>query len=180
MEIEKPILRFGIEQIQDLSDRYSYRLSDSSIRALAVDIQTQGYLTKDQLLKLAKWKSPRSARHILKNSEQFVVEVTGFTMMAGEERSRVESLTLLSGISWPTASAILHLFHRDPYPILDFRALWSVSLEVPLVYRFDFWWQYADFCRSTAASANVDMRTLDRALWQYSKENQKRYARNPR
>ena len=75
-------------------------------------------------------------------------------------------------MSWPTASVILHLFHRDPYPILDYRALWSVSLEVPGQYTFSFWWSYVEFCRSLAASAELDMRTLDRALWQFSKENQ--------
>jgi hypothetical protein len=32
---------------------------------------------------------------------------------------------------------------------------------------------YAEFCRKTAAECGVSMRMLDRALWQYSKENQK-------
>jgi hypothetical protein len=81
-------------------------------------------------------------------------------------------LTLLDGVSWSTASVILHLFHRDPYPIHDFRALWSVSLAVPAQYSFGVWWPYVEFCRNLAASASADMRTLDKALWQYSKENQ--------
>jgi hypothetical protein len=68
---------------------------------------------------------------------------------------------------------ILHFFHRDPYPIIDFRALWSVSLPVPVQYGFDFWWPYVQFCRDLSDRTGLDMRTLDRALWQYSKENQK-------
>jgi hypothetical protein len=39
-------------------------------------------------------------------------------------------------------------------------------------YDFDLWWCYVCTCREIAAQAGVDMRTLDRALWQYSKENQ--------
>jgi hypothetical protein len=34
-------------------------------------------------------------------------------------------------------------------------------------------WDYLAACRRIAAEAGVDLRTLDRALWQYSKENQK-------
>jgi hypothetical protein len=42
------------------------------------------------------------------------------------------------------------------------------------VYEFSFWWEYTQFCRKLAAEAGVSMRTLDRALWQYSKENQEK------
>ena len=56
--------------------------------------------------------------------------------------------------------------------LLDFRAIWSVSLDVPGQYSFDCWQLYVEFCRGVARAADVDMRTLDRALWQYSKENQ--------
>ncbi len=38
---------------------------------------------------------------------------------------------MLDGVSWLIASVILHFCHSDPYPIIDFRSLWSVSLEVP-------------------------------------------------
>ena len=59
------------------------------------------------------------------------------------------------------------------YPILDFRALWSVTLEVPKQYGFSFWWPYVEYCRrDLVSSSDVRMRILDRALWQYSKENQ--------
>ena len=101
-----------------------------------------------------------------------MTEITGFALATEDEGARIQSLTLLDGVSWPTPSVILHLFHRDPYPILDFRALWSLSLDVPVQYGFDFWLLYVRYCRDLAQRANVDMRTLNRALWQYSKENQ--------
>ena len=101
-----------------------------------------------------------------------MAEITSFALAAQCERSRIESLTLLDGVGWPMASVILHVFHADPYPILDYRALWSVSLPVPAPYSFAFWQRYVAFCRDIATTAGVDMRALDRALWQYSKENQ--------
>ena len=110
---------------------------------------------------------------INKNSEDFVKEVSAFSFNTHDERAKIEALTLLDGVQWPTASVILHLFYPDPYPLLDFRALWSVGLKVPSQYEFSFWWPYVEFCRETAARNGVDMRTLDRALWQFSKEKQK-------
>lgn len=135
-------------------------------------VNCRGHLTRSELERVAYWKAPRSAGHASKNTEDYVREITGFAFAAKCERARVESLTLLDGVSWPTATVILHFFHSDPYPILDFRALWSVSLEVPNQYNFGFWWTYVEFCREAARTGGVDMRILDRALWQYSKEKQ--------
>lgn len=75
----------------------------------------------------------------------------------GEERRRIRRR------SW---------FHRERHPIFDFRALWSLDAEVPDWYSFEFWWEYVQTCRALADEHGVDMRTLDRALWQFSKERQ--------
>ena len=90
------------------------------------------------------------------------------------ERLRIGALRCLSGVEWPTASVLLHLAHKEHYPILDFRALWSLGFDKPPAYTFDFWKKYVQTCRRLAKQQGVDMRTLDRALWQYSKENQVR------
>ena len=43
----------------------------------------------------------------------------------------------------PTASVPLHLAHRDPQPILDFRALWSLGVDKqPSYYSFELWERY--------------------------------------
>ena len=167
-----PKLRFRRSQIREIAQQYRYPLSDRELTALAPVAKQKGYLTRAELSRLAQWKAPRSAGHVAKNQERYVREITGFALSARTEQARIEVLTNLCGVSWPTASVILHFFHPKPYPILDYRALWSVSLEVPTQYSFDFWWEYVVFCRDLAEQAGVDMRTLDKALWQYSKENQ--------
>jgi hypothetical protein len=106
------------------------------------------------------------------NTEEYVEEVTGVALGSRNERTRMEALTLLDGVGWPTASVILHFFHRERYPIVDFRALWSLSLEEPREYKFGFWWNYVSCCRALSDRTGLGMRTLDQALWQYSKENQ--------
>ncbi len=142
---------------------------------IAPVVRLRGYFTRPEFLDLCHWKTPRSKPLVASNVEGFIKEVTHTALSTSDERLRVEVLTLLKGVSWPTASVLLHFGHWDTYPILDFRALWSLSLEkLPAIYDFDFWWEYVQFCRRLAAEAGVSMRVLDRALWQYSDENQKK------
>jgi len=102
-----------------------------------------------------------------------VQEATGIALAATSEILRIQNLLCLKGVGWPTASVVLHWFHDEDYPILDFRALWSLGIEKKMdEYRFDFWMAYVQFCRNLAAENELSMRVLDRALWQYSKENQ--------
>jgi hypothetical protein len=129
-------------------------------------------MTLEQLRALAQWKSPRSMRWVEGNSAEYVEEITRLALSARTERARIEVLTNLDGVGWPTASVILHFFHPDPYPIIDFRALWTLNMAVPSRYNFEHWKTYLDLCRDIANQTGLDMRTLDKALWQFSKENQ--------
>ena len=166
-------LKFKPEQISAYANSYDYSMDEVDLAQNIQEIRDRGYLTKHDLERVAKWKAPRSAGHVRKNTEKYVQAVTSLALHTDNERLRIESLTLLDGVGWPTASVILHFYHPDLYPILDFRALWSLSLEVPSQYSFEFWWDYTVICRALAAENHTDMRTLDKALWQYSKENQK-------
>jgi hypothetical protein len=136
-------------------------------------IQREGYLIKEQFLALAHWKSPRTQPRCATNSEEFIKAVTTTAFATSNEQLRIEVLCLLKGVNWPTASVILHIGSREPYPILDYRALWSLDYDTPPAYNFDFWWEYVRYTRSIAAERHISMRTLDRALWQFSKENQR-------
>ena len=98
--------------------------------------------------------------------------MTSTALSTQNERLKIEVLTLLCGVEWPTASVILHFCANDRYPILDFRAMWSLSVDVPKAYDFDFWWGYVQYARHLADETRMTMRTIDRALWQFSKENQ--------
>ena len=168
----KPNLQFNEREIKKIASRYDYSISEKELEELRPKVIKRGYLLKSELQHIAYWKAPRSSGHARTNPDDYVREITFFAFRAKNERSRIEILTILHGISWPSASVILHFCHSDPYPIIDYRSLWSVGLEVPNVYHFELWWCYTEFCREIAQRNHVDMRTLDRALWQYSKENQ--------
>ena len=68
----------------------------------------QVYLKKSYLENITYWKAPRSAGNARKNAKEYVTEITRFAFATESERARVESLTLLDGVMWPTASVILH------------------------------------------------------------------------
>jgi len=166
-------LRFDSSLILEWSKKYPQDYDTEVETRIAPDVRARGYFLKDEFKTLCRWKTPRSKPLIESNPDDFIREVTRTALSTPNERLRIEVLTLLNGVSWPTASVVLHFTHQDLYPILDFRALWSLGVDVEKVdYGFEFWWAYAQFCRQLARETNVTMRVLDRALWKYSDENQ--------
>ena len=166
-------LRFPLSAIE----RWAKEFSDASDSVIEKDIapaaRRQGYLTREQFLRIAEWKTVRSRPRCEKNDAGYVKEVTRAALGSKNERFKVQALRLLEGVEWPTASVILHFCDRGRYPILDVRALWSAGLDATPSYGFPLWMEYTDFMRGLAADAGVSMRTLDKALWRYSKEKQK-------
>lgn len=166
-------LRFDKLMIHQWAGRYPIDADENVETLLAPRVRTRRYYSKDELVEICSWKTPRSKLLVKSNEANFIREVTRTALITPDERLRVEVLTLLKGVGWPTASALLHFGHQDSYPILDFRALWSLGVDaVRVTYDFDFWWAYTQFCRQLAAECGVSMRVLDQALWQYSSECQ--------
>jgi hypothetical protein len=163
--------RFSESRAIYWSSRYD---ASQDVRAAEVGsgAKHRGRLTKSEFQYLCKWKSPRAQPRCRTNSAGYVSEVSAVALSTSDEELRIRSLMLLRGVSWPTASVILHFCHRDPYPILDVRALWSLGVRKTPAYNLRFWSSYCAFSRRLARRWALEMRELDRALWQFSKENQ--------
>ena len=166
-------LRFPPAEIPQWAGRYSYAGEDRLMDRLAAPARHRGYLRRSEFLALCRWKTPRTTKRCASNTAQQVRDATQLALGTGDERAKIGILRLLAGVGWPTASVLLHFCDRRPYPVLDFRALWSLSAEQPSSYNFDFWWAYTTFTRALADSTGQTMRIVDRALWQYSKEHQR-------
>ena len=164
-------LRFPETEIVKYAKSYSYTRNIEDVLKKIDPIQSKLFLKKQDLIYLAGWKAPRIVNLVETNEDGFVEEITTFAFSAITERARIESLTMLSGVGWPMASTILHFFHHKQYPIIDFRALWSLNVDEK-INNFKDWEKYTLFCKKLADSSGIDMRTLDKALWQFSKENQ--------
>ena len=146
---------------------------DAKVEQLVADVQQRGRLTKAELALVGEWKSPRIRPRLAQNSEELIREVTRIALETRSVSVAVHVLQALAGVGMPVASTILHWFHRDPFPILDWRAAWSMGFE-PQAYSLVFWESYVETARSLSSSWGVDMRTLDRALWKFSEVNQPR------
>lgn len=166
-------LRPPASEIRSWSRRYRYA-DTSSLQALGREAVARGWYTRHGLLEVARWKTRgRSVSRCEKNTDALVRRATAAALSSTQERERIEFLVELAGVGYPTASVLLHFAFPDRYPILDVRALWSLGQSgEPRAYSFGYWWSYVEACRSIAAAAHVSIRTLDRALWAYSKANQ--------
>ncbi len=166
-------LRFLPHRIGDWADKYGQDMDDAVPYRVGAAAKQRGYVEYQEFLEVARWKSPRTQPLCASNSPEYVREVTATALASSSERLAIEVLTLLRGVSWPTASVFLHFCSPRPYPILDFRALWSLSCDAdPADYDFPLWQAYVEHTRALAKVAGVSMRDLDRALWAYSKRHQ--------
>ena len=157
----------------DYSSRVQREREHEIIDNRAPAFRQRTYLTRDDLIVLTRWKSPRAVPRVEQNSEAFIVEVTRLALSPGiSEEMRIKILPILEGVQWPVASVVLHFGFENRYPILDVRALWSLQEPQPPRYTLALWLRYTDFCRRYSAEHRLSMRDLDRALWTYSRENQ--------
>lgn len=166
-------LRFPQARIAHWAARASYPADARLADELAPRIRARGYLTRREFVELCEWKTPRSRPLVMQNSAARVREATALALATRDDRAKIGILRLLDGVGWPTASVLLHFCDVQPYPILDYRALWSLGYAKRPRYTMDFWLAYTGFMRDLAAAAGHSMRDLDRALWQYSKAHQR-------
>jgi hypothetical protein len=165
-------LRIPETDLPSWAQHYAYPGEADIENTLAPAARARGYLERDEFLALCRWKTPRSQSRCAANDARFLQEVTGVALSTKHEELKISVLLLLRGVSWPTASVILHFCDTGKYPVLDYRALWSLRCRPPAQYSFPFWWEYTSFMRELHERTGLSMRTLDRALWQYSKERQ--------
>jgi hypothetical protein len=163
-------LQFPIERVPEYATRFP---SEDDGKALEIgrNARERGHYTLEEFRKVCRWKTPRSAPLVARNSAEAVISLTGMALSeTSSERERIEALRSLRGVGWPTASVLLHLSCPDRYPILDKRVVHALGVRAPSTYSFRFWEAFVSAWRQLAKQAGVGGRTFDQALWQWSKE----------
>ena len=168
-------LQLAPGEIEALASRFG-DADDTRLLAAGAAARARGYYTREEFLEVCAWKTPRSRPKVAANTEAVVVEVTGRALAADDEATRMSALLELAGVGVPTASVLLYFAFPDNYPILDVRALESLGVKPRSQYPVSFWLQYLRVCRELSDRAGVSIRTLDKALWQHSKEHARRSA----
>jgi hypothetical protein len=163
------VLQFPIGRVREYAARFPDEDEATAI-ATGRAARDRGHYTRAEFVAMCRWKSPRSAPLVALNTAAAVKKTTGVALgTASNERDRMDALLSLRGVGWPTASVLLHLAYPERYPILDQRALLALGVA-PKSYSFRFWEAYVTSWLRIAEQAGVDGRTLDQALWQWSKE----------
>jgi hypothetical protein len=160
-------LQFDPAEIPALADRFGIT-DDAACEHAGQAAAERGWYERDEFLLVCAWKSPRSRPRVEANEAGAVKASTGRALGSPDEATRMTALLELDGVGVPTASTLLYFAYPADYPILDVRACESLGQKArPTV---AFWLDYLEACRELALTNGVSVRTLDKALWQYSKE----------
>ena len=162
-------LQFSPEEIAALADRFP-ETSDSRTLLVGAAVRARGHYTRDEFVEVCAWKTPRSRPRVAANTEAAVIDATSRALATADEATRFAAMLELHGVGAPTASTLLYVAFPDDYPILDVRALESLGVTNRSSYPISFWLEYLEACRTLARRNGVSIRTLDKALWQFSKE----------
>jgi hypothetical protein len=173
--MQKFVLQFAPSEIAGLAGRYGPHQDFEAFQA-GKNIAGGNY-TRENLKVIVRWKSARKIAFIDDNSDE---EITRSLQFASNPRtsarSAVEVLDALHGIGLPMASAILTTIYPDKYTVIDFRALESLGVT-KWPETVDYYLYYLEKCNELSRQYNINLRTLDRALRQWSKENGSRKSR---
>ena len=140
----------------------------------------RGYLTKPELVRVCRWKSPRAIKHIQRNRTDTIKKVTKQVFATRSEREKLSLLTSLYGVSVPMASSFLMLTNPARYGVIDIR-VWQLLYEMGTVSSnadgmgFDFkqWYRYLMIIRYFAKKYKVDARDIERTLFMVHSRYQK-------
>ena len=167
------------DEILYWADRYTKRQSDKrrsqeeDVRKIKGSVADKGYLTKCELMEMARWKDRFAPSKIKCNSPERIKAVTHDAFRPGDDWEKLEKLMGsyggLYGVGQSIASTILHLYDPERYPIFDPHALRSIRINKDEVEGDKkFWKEYVKLCREKADCHVVCMRKLDRALYKFS------------
>ena len=155
---------------------------DPGTRALVERLRPareRGHLTRGELLLVARWKSPRALPMVRSNSQARVQRLTRAALSAVSEGERLESLTSLRGVSFPTASAALTLIDPERYGVIDIR-VWRLLHGLGVVdqnprgaqFTLAQWERFLSVIRGLAARHGVTARAVERTLFAMHVESQ--------
>jgi hypothetical protein len=160
-------LQFPVEEVAAYASRFAFEHETEAL-AIGAAARSRGYYERPEFIRICLWKTRRVSRRIENNSTEEIEHATRLAL-GGEG---IKPLLSLDGVSWGRASTLLHLALPDLYPILDHRAVHALGARWPSAVTFTFWSDFVEAFRATRERAGVSGRELDRALWQWSSEQE--------
>ena len=178
--------RLPSNALWQLEGRFSYSLPDP-LPTLMQTYRDQGCLTRAQANKIVQWKTAKrdGERFIKENKDDEVKQLTKFAAYLADnckEFPEVAACPLISmkRVDYPVASAILTAWNPDEFGIIDKRC-WSALHKLTglknfdrgkrSLFKTDEFHLYICILRRWSDLDDVSPRLIDKALWQFDKEN---------
>jgi len=148
---------------------------DEKTKALFImskKIIENGFLNKDELIKILKWKSPRPLRFYNQNEENDIMHITKLALSQKDDVLNIHILSALKGVNYPSASAILMFYDPDRFPVLDIR-VWKQLYKCNLVnenprgmnFTLDQWRKYLEVIRGLSVQYNLSARQIEKRIF---------------
>ena len=160
-----------------LAARRVFGDEDRTLSEVCRRSQAAEFYTWEDFVLVCQWA--KATKYSVFNSAQAIERESRVAFSTNSERERIGALMRLSGVWWLTASILLHFMFEDQYPTLARGALWSWGFDEKPDVNFEFWWAYVEACRTLASECRVNMRDLDRALRQFTTEQQGQHQPRP-
>lgn len=130
----------------------------------------QGFLSKEEFMKICLWKSRRSKKLLKSNSEKSIINWTRKAFEASLEIDKIQALMKLKGVALPMASAILSVTDPKKYPVIDKRCM-EVLKEMGLINNKNIskkkWQEYLEVIANLQKQYGKTAREIDKALFAY-------------
>jgi hypothetical protein len=171
-------------ELQDLAEQYwqtagekEHELEKAAFEA--GEAIRNGDYSLANLEAIVRWKSERAVQVLIGNSNDKIRRaLTVAASLESSTETAVKALLDLHGIDIALASAVLAAIFPERYTVLDYRTLEALGHARHDVH---FYEEYLAFCKRLAESnivrpqselpAPTPLRTLDRALWEWSRSH---------
>jgi hypothetical protein len=171
MGLERELILAKAHEYMEIADDERYQEEEPRQLDRLPEAFENGTWTWDDLEWIIYWKSHRVIGHFRGNNQERVEDVIDRVVATSSTRRKVNLLRELDGIQVKMASAFLLFMNPDEYTVMDSRACDVLTREgylektMPQSPSTDQYINYIETCREIADRFDVDLRTLDRALW---------------
>lgn len=163
-----------LKNIPDFEDKKTISLFEEFY-----SLNSQGFLSKEQILKILMWKSPRPKRLYYSNSEKEINEITYQAFKTENDSLKIHILTALKGVSYPAASAILMFYDPKKFAVIDIR-VWRQLYKARLVdsnpsgqnFSLKECEIFYQVIRKLANEMNLSARQVEKRIFDYDKKIQ--------
>lgn len=127
-------LRFSKDELPVSADRYHDPREERIISDIVPRSKKNQCFSREDFLIVCHWKNPtgRNRHHCERNAEVAVRDVTHLALTTESQELRISLPTVLMGVQWPVASALLHVVHSETihyWTIVPYGRLVTISFQ---------------------------------------------------